>query len=57
LLTWKGTLSSPIPLVGSLAIRMTAKGRGYRRQVEDTLAEIKRELEESRDGQPVEPTP
>lgn len=57
LLTWKATLSSPIPLVESVAIRMTAKGRGYGRQIEDTLSEIKRELEESRDGGPVEPTP
>ena len=56
-LTWKATLSSPIPLVEGLAMRMTAKGRGYGRQVEDTLAEIKRELEGPRDGRPVEPTP
>lgn len=57
LLTWQATLSSPIPLLEGLAIRMTAKGRSYGRQVEDTLAEIKRELERSRDSRPVEPTP
>ncbi len=57
LLTWQATLSSPIPLLESVAIRMTAKGRSYGRQIEDILAEIKRELEVSRDDKPVKPTP
>lgn len=38
-MTWHAELSSPIPLLEGVAIRMTAKGRSYGRQIEDTLAE------------------
>ncbi len=57
LLTWQAALSSPIPLLEGAAIRMTAKGRSYGRQVEDTLAQIKAEVEASRGSNPVEPSP
>ena len=55
-LTWHAELSSPIPLLEGLAIRMTAKGRSYGRQIEDTLTEVKRDVEASRTGHPAEPT-
>jgi hypothetical protein len=56
-LTWHAELSSPIPFMEGVAIRMTAKGRSYGRQIEDTLAEVKRDVEASRAGHPAEPTP
>jgi hypothetical protein len=56
-LAWHAELSSPIPFLEGAAIRMTAKGRSYGRQIEDTLAEVKRDVEASHNGHPVEPTP
>ena len=47
-LTWHSELSSSIPLVESLAILMTARGRGYERQIADLLAIIKQDIESSR---------
>lgn len=46
-LTWRAELSAPIPLLEGVAIRMAAKGRSYGRQIEDSLVEVKRELESS----------
>lgn len=54
-LTWRAELSSPIPLLEGVAIRMTAKGRSYGRQIEDILAEVKKDVEASHAGDPVEP--
>jgi hypothetical protein len=34
---------------------MTAKGRSYGRQIEDTLAEVKRDVEAAHASDPVEP--
>jgi uncharacterized protein YndB with AHSA1/START domain len=51
-LTWHAELSSPIPLTEGLLGRIGAKGKSYGRQLEDNLAEIKRELESSIDRQP-----
>jgi hypothetical protein len=48
-LIWHAELSSPIPLTEGLLGRIGAKGRSYGRQLEDILAEIKRELESSID--------
>ena len=46
-LTWHAELSSPIPLTEGLLGRIGAKGKSYGRQLDDILAEIKRELESS----------
>lgn len=56
-LTWHAELSSPIPLLEGVAIRITAKGRSYGRQIDDTLAEVKQAIESSRDTHPAEPAP
>lgn len=57
LLTWRAELTSPIPLLEGLAIRMAARGRSYGRQIEDTLAEVKRGVEAPRNDPPAEPAP
>lgn len=54
-LTWHAELSSPIPFLEGVAIRMTAKGRSYGRQIEDTLTEVKKDVEASHASDPVEP--
>ena len=56
-LTWRAELSSPIPFLEGVAIRMAAKGRSYERQIDDTLAELKRAIEAAHRGRPAEPAP
>ncbi len=56
-LTWRAELSSPIPFLEGVAIRMAAKGRSYERQIDDTLAELKRAIEAAHRGGPAEPAP
>ncbi len=48
-LTWRNEVTAPRALVGFLALT-SAKGQGHERQIDDNLAELKRELEAPPDG-------
>lgn len=55
-LTWHAECSSPIPFLEKLGALLSAR-KSYDEQLDDNLAEIKREVETSIDSQPIQTSP
>ncbi len=49
------SVTSPVPLLDKLGVLVSSGGKGHAHYVDQVLAEIKRELEASRDGPPADP--